>query len=344
MDFTDSVYYMFLGAGCNNASLGDFDSIRGDIVDAITIDRVHVECNRNASDTYSYIVQQCFWFGAKDNKFARQYVDTIINVMENKRYVILMGHSYGGAIVSNIVEMIQQKEPELCKQGWLIARTFGSIYVPKYEKTSFVNLKHYIYQNDISWMCLSSSIIINHSQVVVLDTPWKFTWWQKFDTSVRWKIHNFYTTIFPIVNFNLKNGGDELKPLPLSSPRHNLTYEASEPIVQNLKKWYPTITSVYAVTSRYHSNRLFVRVVDSTKNIIAFGALKNGNPDGLWMDLDNLGTYVNGRAHGFWSMKEGSIEAHGSFINGYREGLWIIKNTTTGKNEMVNYHKGKKFN
>jgi antitoxin component YwqK of YwqJK toxin-antitoxin module len=89
---------------------------------------------------------------------------------------------------------------------------------------------------------------------------------------------------------------------------------------------------------------LFVRVVDSTKNIIAFGALKNGNPDGLWMDLDNLGTYVNGRAHGFWSMKEGSIEAHGSFINGYREGLWIIKNTTTGKNEMVNYHKGKKVN
>ena len=87
---------------------------------------------------------------------ASQFVNDVANKVDvslsRGEHVTLIGHSYGGSVVSRVV-MELKNAYRGAKVPNFKAITFGSIYIPKPEKTQGVNIKHYVYDNDIAAVC-----------------------------------------------------------------------------------------------------------------------------------------------------------------------------------------------
>lgn len=117
-----------------------------------TIDKIDVLCNTEDPGSVTYDV----WKSLVDakairepTKFVRSVLAKVCNAMMRGEKVILVGHSYGGSVVSRVA-MYLKMCPHAIRKNLQMA-TFGSIFIPPIKETGFI--EHFTYANDIARVC-----------------------------------------------------------------------------------------------------------------------------------------------------------------------------------------------
>ncbi len=88
-----------------------------------------------------------------ESKFLNSLVDEVTSDMNNESYkkVVVFGHSFGGAIVNRLAEIMNLNgETNLSK---LYLATFGSIYLANEERINKINIFNYMSNADVAIMC-----------------------------------------------------------------------------------------------------------------------------------------------------------------------------------------------
>lgn len=125
---------------------------------------VEVHCNiRHSKSMTSDIVKS---LAPSKNKiasrteFVMDILERVCRAMGRGENVVLIGHSYGGSVVSRVALHLQEHCGYLRNKNMLKrlkAITFGSIYAPSKKLTPNVNITHYTYAFDIARVCHDTS-------------------------------------------------------------------------------------------------------------------------------------------------------------------------------------------
>lgn len=156
------------GLGCNRYTCGvrarhlHLNKIRN----PDTVESVEVMCNTTDSKSMTYDI----WRRLKNEDLGcTPFVEHVMTEVENKlsrdEPVILLGHSYGGSVVSRVGLLLKDTSKDL-RIG-----TFGSIFVPPEDATGTLDIRHYMYRNDIAALCHKRSK--SYKNLIFIDTPYK---------------------------------------------------------------------------------------------------------------------------------------------------------------------------
>lgn len=88
--------------------------------------------------------------------FVKQIINHVCESLRRKERVTLVGHSYGGSVVSRVA-MYLKKHCSNVDTSLLKIVTYGSIFIPPLHVTHGISIKHVIYSNDIAKMCHKKS-------------------------------------------------------------------------------------------------------------------------------------------------------------------------------------------
>lgn len=93
----------------------------------------------------------------RDNNYYEESLNTILSYLKNKTYtnIIVIGYSYGGAIVSKVAKFLNNSNIPRTELSKLQMATVGSIYIPPKFKTKNIKLYHYVFKNDPAYTTCS---------------------------------------------------------------------------------------------------------------------------------------------------------------------------------------------
>lgn len=155
--------------------------------------------NTNLKSTILGIAKTvCYMAPSLSDKFVLEVYDTVKKYRNLNYKVLLIGHSYGGAIVSRVAEKYE-KHPD----PGVHMKTLGSIYI---YKPKHVNLKHYMFYGDVALKCnklKKDAPGINWMRPMNYKTPPKKQF-SLFGTQEEWTIHNEYKSILSDIVNNFK--------------------------------------------------------------------------------------------------------------------------------------------
>jgi hypothetical protein len=165
-------------------------------------------CSKKVSGTVKNIVKTvCHIRPSKDDAFVKVVFSRIKELLGEEKRVILVGHSYGGSVVSRVAEIVNsEKDMSLYKK--LFCMTLGSIYIPKKEKLDKIhkNVFHVMFYGDVAVKCnkLNTPSIDDEEEI---DAPY-IRWYigsmgetavkqrSIFGTRLQWITHNQYNLSF----------------------------------------------------------------------------------------------------------------------------------------------------
>jgi hypothetical protein len=125
----------------------------------------------------------------------------ILSKLHEGYEVLIVGHSYGGAIASKMAELFNVAESSIRPRVHIV--TLGSIYIPKTKLIKDVDLVHYMHVYDISLRCNSLEKKVNHNNKHII--------WIKslegqsksphgiFAAAKEWQYHKSYGRIMSIL-------------------------------------------------------------------------------------------------------------------------------------------------
>jgi len=130
-----------------------------DVNNKVTIDTLHIMCDstiknqfKNISKYFCNINRYSNMNSMKieDNTYYEKSLNTILKYIKDPYYnnVIVIGHSYGGSMVSKVAKYLNNIDLTKKEISKLQMATIGSIYIPPYFKTNKIKLHHYVYRND----------------------------------------------------------------------------------------------------------------------------------------------------------------------------------------------------
>jgi hypothetical protein len=129
------------------------------------ISEIDVMCNTTEPQTMTFDIWRRLLMSKRilePTKFVLQVMDAVCRALRRGEEVILVGHSYGGSVASRIAMFIGTALGGSCSSRKNFNRrllsklrvvTFGSIFIPPPEATRGINVKHYVYSNDIAAFC-----------------------------------------------------------------------------------------------------------------------------------------------------------------------------------------------
>ena len=148
----------------------------------------------------------------KLDKFVKEVYKTVKKNIEDGFNIILIGHSYGGSVVSRVAEIFNNDEPTKSLSNLEIA-TMGSIYIPKANNVKNVKIKHYMYTYDISLKCngLENN---NDKRITWIDLKLNKPKFSFLGTNEQWKVHlnyeNLIITLLKNNDINNLKGGTNI--------------------------------------------------------------------------------------------------------------------------------------
>ena len=193
----DKVYkiYSINGLGCSTLSDDDSAMMKNDIVKASKIKDVVIKCNKSMKDTLLDITKLACRVPLKHDAFVHEICNEIEVDLKAGKTVIVLGHSYGGAVASRIAEYFNDF---IIYNSKIIIRTMGSIYIPATHKVDKINIKHALMPNDVCLKCLDIKNNEARENVHWLQnnlSPYKKSYmdvFKVFGSKKRWEIHNSY--------------------------------------------------------------------------------------------------------------------------------------------------------
>lgn len=192
-----------LGLGCSE--IKELDKIE----DAL---KIHyktpcvVMCNRSIGKTLRNIGKTvCYLPPSKKSRFVNEVFNELMKYAKNDYMVTVVGHSYGGSVVSRVAEILTDKG---ITRNNIRMITTGSIYVPKPNLTRNVNIRHIMFENDVALRCNHLSPTkdtyvewLKHKQY----RNYKPKRYKVFGSETEWEIHNDYDKILDEIIIPTKN-------------------------------------------------------------------------------------------------------------------------------------------
>lgn len=155
------------GYGCDrfyNRVVQHQRNLRNTSKNSPNIDDVETLCNRQEPHSMTYDIWKTLV--SKNPKleptsFVLEVLHKVCEAFESHDKVILIGHSYGGSVVSRVAMLAAKAVhhpffPQKCMNfapEKLRVVTFGSIFVPPPEMTHGIHVQHYTFRNDIAHLC-----------------------------------------------------------------------------------------------------------------------------------------------------------------------------------------------
>jgi hypothetical protein len=186
--------YFIVGVGCNSSnSKSALMVLEEDIIKLNTVTSVEILCNPSNLRTAFNIVKSILSFHpAKTSKFVIDVTNHIIEKLKDpKTYILLAGHSHGGAVVSRVAEYIQAAGLPASHLRRIRFQTFGSIYICPGDRVSNLNINHIIRLGDIAIKALNIKPDSERT-TGYKDTINHITYLDKPDNLSSWQIHNSY--------------------------------------------------------------------------------------------------------------------------------------------------------
>ena len=195
--------YSFWGLGCSGVPSNNLSSfvssvrLRRGIHERLTEMQV---CNESLGKTLKHITLQCATpFNPRLTRYTNAMKARVEKSIEDpfKKYVFLVGHSYGGEVV-NVVCKLLNSHPNVSK---LRVITFGSIYIAPPSKLSNITIKQYMFPNDVALRCQrirpSMSANFNRTTGITWLAPpetmsFKKQWWKFWRMGKEWRVHCSY--------------------------------------------------------------------------------------------------------------------------------------------------------
>lgn len=186
-----SILMQVIGLGCSSVDQHVIASYEQYLANKVGMSCI-VYCNQSLTKTLYDVAKTCTHFiPSKKHKFVVKIFNNVKKYLEEGYDVYLLGHSYGGSVVSRIAELMRNST-----HTNLHIITFGSIYVPKPERITGVDLKHYMFVNDVALKCNKLGKNDKREEHVIwLQSPTKTSTKMKksiFGTEEEWKAHNAY--------------------------------------------------------------------------------------------------------------------------------------------------------
>lgn len=185
-----SIHFV-LGLGCS-LSKHDNNHFKHYLENLSKAKRSVIHCNESLKQVLGDIAKVNIKVKLKQDKFVSSVYDSVIKDIDNGYRVLLLGHSYGGSVVARIAEIANNSFNKR-----LVIKTFGSIYIPSFEKTKNAHVEHFIFTDDVCLKCNKLQNLAHHDQVTWLSHDYSpgVSFFQKlnpFGSKKQWLIHNSY--------------------------------------------------------------------------------------------------------------------------------------------------------
>ena len=118
------------------------------------IHAIDVMCNTDEPQSMTYDIWKRLVRGGyllEPTPFVRKVMAKVCRALVDGEHVILVGHSYGGSVVSRVAMYLNATCRKLVEN--LRVATFGSIFIPPPTATRGIDVRHYVYANDIARVC-----------------------------------------------------------------------------------------------------------------------------------------------------------------------------------------------
>lgn len=138
------------GLGCHQMS--DLEEYSREFMHRYNYDEFHTLCNNNIHDTIRNIAMRIIRLRPSQKRdFIQQVYSIVIYYLQHSYRIIIIGHSYGGSVVSRIAELLSIDDSiSNALRNHVQMATFGSIYIPKPNRTVNTHIFHFMDSNDIS--------------------------------------------------------------------------------------------------------------------------------------------------------------------------------------------------
>lgn len=94
--------------------------------------------------------------------FVERVMAAVCDALSKSERVLLLGHSYGGSVVSRVAMFLAAHCPHRYDFGNLQVATFGSIFIPPPSRVPGIAVKHFAFTNDIAKLCHKQSPTCSH--------------------------------------------------------------------------------------------------------------------------------------------------------------------------------------
>lgn len=143
------IYILGLGCSINYSGL----VAKKKYYENTTKKNINIFCNTDTRDSRASVakVYLCNVSIRTNTPFVQHVYKFVLEQINNNK-VIIVGHSYGGAVASKIAELFSKNRPkEECDR--LHIATMGSIYISPKNKVENIDIINYMHVNDISMNC-----------------------------------------------------------------------------------------------------------------------------------------------------------------------------------------------
>jgi hypothetical protein len=137
------------GLGCSLTSKAELSKYAEDFAFIMNTE-VHIMCANKIVSALAKGV--CLMRPLLKDKFVVDVYNETTKYIKNDYTVFLIGHSYGGAVVTRVAELFSS-DLVIPNPNKLIITTIGSTYIPAKIIDNGINLFHYMFDNDIALKC-----------------------------------------------------------------------------------------------------------------------------------------------------------------------------------------------
>ena len=219
---------MVLGLGCHEMDDGDKE-LYADQFKKGSVATVAIECNKSVVNSVKDVLKTaCSLAPSRKEKQVQHVIKLLNNLLwpdrnggQQNRHVYILGHSYGGSVVSRVAQIISDDSARIYRfaKRRIHAATFGSIYIPSPVTTAGVDIVHYMFQNDVATKCNKQAMpervagFDERSGIVWLPSPFN-NLLKRFDikglvfgTKSQWVLHNMYHGVInKLLKERIQNG------------------------------------------------------------------------------------------------------------------------------------------
>ena len=153
------------------------------------INSITLQCDNSTMNVIKNIAKTaCYMRPAKNDKFVMKTVSAIRELLDAGKHVIMIGHSYGGAVNSLVAHHLNN-HPRVKN---LQIATLGSIYIAPKSDISNIRMKQYMMLNDIALRC--AKVAPPKQMGEFYDDPGTGVTWVRPNPNKksRWEIHGSY--------------------------------------------------------------------------------------------------------------------------------------------------------
>lgn len=173
----DTVIYYVNGLGCAGLSEEQSNDYKPWISSWSNVqeENIKYKCHKTSSALKCILKTYFNSMPLKESNFVHNLADEITADLSNTAYknVLVLGHSFGGAIVNRVAEIFNANYSQTRSAIYikLSMVTFGSIYIPDYNNIDKINIINYLSNSDVAIKCNKIAPIGIEDMIITLHFP-----------------------------------------------------------------------------------------------------------------------------------------------------------------------------